>query len=278
MGKRIEEYLLASKRCQRLVNMPLGKGRQLSIWENSHDEVAYHAAQGHTFSLYLKGGEGTYQVDGDHFEGGETGAVCIFPNGHSSTWRITKPFRFVHLYVGDEDLRGAFAISKDQDARRLDLSEQIQIRSEKFREPLQKMALAAMAGDHLAADVSFSDIIEALSESPMRLSGGLSLKARRDVLEWVHENIDQSIRLSDMAQISGLSDFHFHRMFQQSFGMAPHKWLVLYRTNLAKALLKTTPLSQVAFACGFSSQSHFTRQFKLWQGLTPGQYQKALLS
>lgn len=139
---------------------------------------------------------------------------------------------------------------------------------------MRKMAQAALDGDVLQADVGFSEMVAGLVAKPVRLTGGLSQKVLRDVSEWVDAHIDAEIRLSDLAILAGLSDFHFHRMFNLSYGMTPHNWVTKIRIERAKKLLEQDPMSEVALACGFSNQSHFIRRFREQIGVTPGKYLK----
>ena len=52
--------------------------------------------------------------------------------------------------------------------------------------------------------------------------------------------------------------------FRQSVGMPPHRYLLKRRIERARDLLRDPSLSllEVALACGFSDQSHFTRLFR----------------
>lgn len=277
MKKRVDDFLSASQQTKRLAHLSMGSGRQLAVWQNSHDEIQYSATSGHVFSLYLNGGAGTHRVDGK----GKTGVpstLCVFPEGHSSEWQITETFEFVHLYVANDVLRGAFARTHDQDARRLEILEQTFAVPGALELPLRRMAQATLSGDLLAADAGFSDMVAGLFDRPIRLTGGLSQKVIRDVTEWVDAHIDAEIRLSDLASLAGLSEYHFHRMFNQTCGMTPHNWVTKLRIIRAKKLLGQEPMTQVALACGFSSQSHFIRRFKEQMGVTPGQYLRVLSS
>lgn len=271
MAKRVVDILSASRRAKCLASLSLGLGRELAVWENSHDEVQYNAIQGHAFSLYLKDGTGTSRIDGKGEKGGP-GAFCIFPEGHSSHWHINDTFQFVYLYVEDDILRSAFARVHDQDARRIDVSERTLIAPGAFEAPLRRMAKASMDGDIVSADIGFFEMVAALGDRPVHLSGGLSQKNLRDVIEWVDENLEANIRLSDLAALANLSEFHFHRMFRQTCGLPAHEWLTQLRIERAKTLMGDLPMSEVALACGFSSQSHFIRRFKKQIGATPGQY------
>lgn len=53
--------------------------------------------------------------------------------------------------------------------------------------------------------------------------------------------------------------------------------MVLRRCELAKELLRSSPLSlaEIALACGFADQSHFTRAFARLVGMTPGAWRRA---
>ncbi|MEP2782733.1 MAG: AraC family transcriptional regulator [Pseudoruegeria sp.] len=277
MKKRIDEFLAASPRTKRVADLSFGEGRQLSIWRNSQDEVQYNATNEHAFSLYLSGGAGTYRVDGT-LRQGTPGGLCILPQGHSSQWQITDTFQFVHLYVADHILRAAFAQTHDQDARRLNIDEKTFAPPEMLEAPLRKMAMATIDGDILAADESFSEMVAALVDKPINLTGGLSRKALRDVRAWVESHMESNIKLSDLAALAGLSEFHFHRMFKTSCGMSPHNWITQLRIKRAKEILTKQPLAQVSVACGFSSQSHFTRRFKEQTGVTPGAYRRMTAS
>lgn len=82
--------------------------------------------------------------------------------------------------------------------------------------------------------------------------------------------------LQDLASAVNLSPFHFARVFRQATGLPPHAWLKQRRLSRARELLKNDCLPfNVAFALGFSDQSHLNRQFKQAYGVTPGEYRRA---
>ena len=84
--------------------------------------------------------------------------------------------------------------------------------------------------------------------------------------------------LQELAEAVNLSPFHFARVFRQATGLPPHAWLKQRRLSRARALLRNDCLPfNVAFALGFSDQSHLNRQFKQAYGVTPGEYRRACL-
>ncbi len=95
-------------------------------------------------------------------------------------------------------------------------------------------------------------------------------------LAFVEENYNSSISLSDMASHSCCSEFHFSRLFKKVTGYSPYEYIVKYRVNKAKNLLKNTDKSveDIAECVGFGSASNFIRTFRELEGMTPLKYRK----
>jgi AraC-like DNA-binding protein len=95
---------------------------------------------------------------------------------------------------------------------------------------------------------------------------------------YIEAHLSDSIELMQLSAIAGLSVFHFARQFKQSAGVSPHYYLVGRRIERAKELLAETDLSlsEIAFATGFSDQSHLTRHFRQMIGVAPGQFRRSL--
>lgn len=106
-----------------------------------------------------------------------------------------------------------------------------------------------------------------------RLPSGAGARMQTRIAEYVEAHLDQPIGLDDLARVANLSAFHFHRSFRQVTGLTPHQYVTARRVERAKRLLAgDMALAQVAFACGFASQSHFGQVFKAATGATPGQW------
>lgn len=275
MRQTVQDFLGHSPFAHTLARLDLGAGRTVTIWENRDDRIVYDAPAGHTFSYYLDGGTGTRRLDAGAVHGWP-GAVCVMPEGHRSEWEITTSFRFVHLYMPDAELRAAYATTNDCDARRLDMREDTFVDIPALSGPLGQLACAADTGDRLLADTAIAELIAHLPSRQINLRGGLAPQVLRRVDEWIEANLDASIRLSDLAGIADLSEFHFHRMFRMSRGVSPHGWITARRIELAKEFLRTpTPIAEIAVSCGFASQSHLARMFRNHTGNTPKEYRTA---
>jgi AraC family transcriptional regulator len=101
----------------------------------------------------------------------------------------------------------------------------------------------------------------------------------RQVTDFISYNYSRDIKLAELAQVAGMSSFHFAREFKRTTGTTPHQYLIKFRIERAKALLakRDLPLIEVSLRSGFSHQSHFTRLFRRVTGTTPHSYRTQLV-
>ena len=107
-------------------------------------------------------------------------------------------------------------------------------------------------------------------------TGGLTEQQLRQVIDYVDAYLGQEVKLSELARLLDMSQFHFSRCFKQSVGMSPHQYVMQQRMELAKRLLEKseTAIADIALQCGFNSQSHFGKYFRSFTGATPNTYRK----
>jgi AraC family transcriptional regulator len=110
------------------------------------------------------------------------------------------------------------------------------------------------------------------------LRGGLAPWQARRATEILTTNLDGGVPLKEVAKECHLSMSHFSHAFRVTMGVAPHKWLLMRRVEVAKEKLRDSrlPLSDVALACGFADQSHLTKVFTRSVGLSPGAWRRML--
>lgn len=117
------------------------------------------------------------------------------------------------------------------------------------------------------------DDAEAKTEPDQRRLDESTLKR---IEAFVEERLETGLTGTELAGLCGMSRFQFARSFKATTGQTPHAYLLERRITRARHLLETgaLPLSEIAFACGFSSQSHMTDVFRQKLGVTPGRYRK----
>jgi len=95
----------------------------------------------------------------------------------------------------------------------------------------------------------------------------------RRMRDYLDAHATQDVTLADLARIGQRSRYTVLRLFRRATGMTPHGYLLNRRIERARrALAAGAPLAETALACGFFDQSHFSRVFKRFTGVTPGQY------
>jgi AraC-like DNA-binding protein len=84
------------------------------------------------------------------------------------------------------------------------------------------------------------------------------------------------VTLDELAEVAGLSKYHFLRQFSQVVGMTPGAYLRTLRLCHAARKLRTTelPILEVALSVGFADHPSFSRAFARHMGMTPSEYQK----
>lgn len=82
--------------------------------------------------------------------------------------------------------------------------------------------------------------------------------------------------LESLADLAGLSPYHLLRSFRLRYGQPPHAFHTEARLKLAEAALRRgVAIAEAAAASGFADQSHLTRAFKRYRGVTPGAFRAA---
>ncbi|WP_299044846.1 AraC family transcriptional regulator [uncultured Tateyamaria sp.] len=100
----------------------------------------------------------------------------------------------------------------------------------------------------------------------------LSQRDLKTITDFVEGNLESNIDLSMMASVLKQDVFRFSKAFKAATGASPHQFVIGRRLHRATEYLMTSdmPLSEVAYACGFSSQAHMTSTFTKQLGETPG--------
>jgi AraC family transcriptional regulator len=94
-------------------------------------------------------------------------------------------------------------------------------------------------------------------------------------IDYVMRNLDQPLRLEEVARAACFSSYHFHRIFRGLMGETLASFVKRVRLERSVYLLshrKGANLTEVALACGFSSSSDFSRSFRGHYHVSPRQF------
>ncbi len=107
-------------------------------------------------------------------------------------------------------------------------------------------------------------------------SGTLNATRLKPALELIHARSEDHITLAELAELCGVSIFHFARSFKARFGSAPLVYQRTLRLQRACNLLRESrlPVEAIAVSVGFESASNFSRLFHREAGLCPSAYRQ----
>lgn len=215
------------------------------------------------------------------------GNICVMPAGLDHQAVLEGNSEHLALYLdpsliakaaAEAQLAGSFEIG-ERYARRDDVINSVgmALLGELDSEGLSGRLYAESLGNVLAVHLLRHYAVP--GAQPVAFKGGLSAARLRHVTEFISENYDREIKLAELAQVAGMSSFHFAREFKRTTGTTPHQYLIKFRVERAKALLakRDLPLIEVGLRSGFSHQSHFTRLFRRVTGTTPHSYRTQLV-
>lgn len=264
----------------------LSDGLAVARWSNAHDARDYLAPSHHTLSCYLAGGTGTFRRERPASKGAPD-KLCILPAEHQSAWIINGEIQLAHLYIEQERFAlGAVALL-DREPRSLQLEEATfledaaqaarfhQLCRLDWQEPGERLLASSLAHELL----DHALLTQVGLRQGLRLKGGLAPSMRKRLRDFIEQHLAEPLPLGQLAALCALSQYHFARMFQASFGLPPHRYVLARRLARACQLLRHSHLAlgEVALACGFASASHFSHRFRQALGATPGQYRAAFL-
>lgn len=95
-------------------------------------------------------------------------------------------------------------------------------------------------------------------------------------VNYISENYAEDIKMADVADICGLSESHFRRIFEESMSMKPLDYVNMIRIDKACELIQNEDIAmeEVGFRVGYQTPSTFNRNFKKLTGKTPYQWKK----
>ncbi len=99
-------------------------------------------------------------------------------------------------------------------------------------------------------------------------------KSIEQTLSYIQENLTSDLTLETIANKAGFSPVHYHNIFKASTGRTLREYVEEQRIKKAANMLITTnyTLAEIAYECGFSSQSYFSYAFKRKMNKTPRKY------
>ncbi|MEQ6121270.1 AraC family transcriptional regulator [Reichenbachiella sp. MALMAid0571] len=104
----------------------------------------------------------------------------------------------------------------------------------------------------------------------------LTTKKITESVQFIHENLQQTLTVDLLASKSHLNVDYYSRAFKKLFGIRPISYIQIKRIERAQLLLTSTTetIPDIANKTGISNLSYFTRLFKKITGKNPGEFRR----
>lgn len=136
-------------------------------------------------------------------------------------------------------------------------------------------------GFEFEARTGLSRMIAMITEKarlmPARRVAGEQEVRVKEMMSWIEENLGREITVRDIADAAHVCPRTCQKAFQRYLHCSPVEYLQRRRILAAAQRLASTndSVTDIAFACGFSSHSYFSKSFKVVMGSTPVEYRAA---
>ncbi len=102
----------------------------------------------------------------------------------------------------------------------------------------------------------------------------------KNAVAYMKLNFSRQIDIDTLCQMSGISNTYFRKLFSETYGMTPLKYINKLRIDYASELLATGYYSveEVAEKCGFCDAKHFSTVFKNTKNISPSKYKQLKLT
>lgn len=240
----------------------------------------YHASFDHAYPLHahddravmlVDSGAVTYSLDGSAHHAAPS-ALTLLPPGIPHDGRSAvrgERYRKRVLYVRPDWLPGGVA---EFVARRPTLTDAFSLAAARRIHSVLRHPGEAMAAEHALLAVRESVLAHVGRSAATPRDAPLARRLRR----LLDDRFAESFTIASAARDLGAHPSHLVRVFSQTYGIAPYRYLVTRRVGAARRLLlEGGRPADVAARTGFHDQAHLTRHFRRVLGVTPALFAAA---
>jgi AraC-like DNA-binding protein len=123
-------------------------------------------------------------------------------------------------------------------------------------------------------------ISEEINKHNIKGASSNNIPVIEKTLKYINGHLTEDLSLEALASLNTISAIHFHNIFKKTMGITLRKYVEEKRLEKAMNMIITTnrTLTEIAFECGFSSQSYFSYAFKRKMHCTPREYMQKMNS
>ena len=96
-------------------------------------------------------------------------------------------------------------------------------------------------------------------------------------IEYIVQNCNKNIYNDELAAVAGISTVYFRKLFKETMGVSPAKYVKLIKMKKAEEMLKSdySRITDIGYSLGYNNVYDFSRDFKKLIGISPLKYAKA---
>lgn len=258
------------------------KEKEIFLYEGDYNNFSFekHIHEEYTITLIERGNMGAF-LRGFNHKFDKSSIITINPDEVHSCGILSKEgFKHHSLYISTDIMD---SILKENFNNNLLSFKNFQFSNEIIYQklyPLMKCDTSMFS--ELSWECELIDAISSVLKINTKVSNEIVLPSHYKLIqyakEFINDNYNQNFTLDDFSKEFDISKYHFLRLFKKHTFVSPHTYLMIRRVEKAKQFLrKNTNISEIAYLCGFTDQSHLNKKFKLLTGTTPGGYRNFFL-
>jgi AraC-like DNA-binding protein len=246
---------------------------------------AGHAYDPHRHDTYAVGytmnGVQSFDYRGSRADSIRGKVMVLHPDElHDGRAGSAMGFRYRMLYIEPQLIRNALG----EKTRSLPFVRNPVVRDPRLLQVLW-LALADLARGLEALQID--QVVLSVAEALLALDTSATDKSRATVCftaverarQFLDAHYDRVVTSEELEVLTGFARFALARQFRRQFGTSPYRYLTLRRLDHVRSMLRAGhSLANSALACGFSDQSHMTRQFKRAYGMSPSRWRAICLA
>ncbi|MBP1991648.1 helix-turn-helix domain-containing protein [Paenibacillus eucommiae] len=127
------------------------------------------------------------------------------------------------------------------------------------------------AADRFYCEAGLHELLGIAFQTAIHESLGILERAKQEL----EQHYKEEITIQHLAQLTGMSRYHFMRLFKEKYGKSVGDYITDLRIQEAKRLMleePNLPLQDIAYQAGYQNPTYFSRMFKKQVGIAPVVY------
>lgn len=229
------------------------------------------------YLIYMQGGEMLGTIDGRAVCLERGSVVCMSPRtpcAFRATENMSEPITYYWIHFTGAEAESAVRLAGITlgEVKSIGISTEVLSHFAKLFEEFRLHRQAE--GFDYSSGVELRYILHLIGKALSDSSEG-----RLDTsLKYIHAHVGEELSVERLASMEFLGVSRFREVFREITGLSPSEYITALRMARAKDLLAETnsTVAEIAYLTGYRDGPYFQRVFKLYEGVTPGEYRRQL--